>query len=379
MHLILITMKILLNDVNPSVRLDEHLSLYGINFSRVNTWDSSIDQFGRHCIPADLLNEQEYLLIMDPPSFQACISYETGFNSVRTFLNNNNKIWLWNDIDAFTLIELASGPVRENFLEINKFIPNGSLSVFLDAPISDRHWLNQCTNIEYHCTPLSYFWKAVDVVDSSIRKNSVCKDFLFFVILKKIAPHRKILMNRIINEPKLTDNSLIICKTLQNKIPLASFEFPVTELYQNAWVEVIPETLYQYGYYVTEKTVKAILMETPFLILAAPGYLQYLRSLGFKTFNHLINEEYDQQFRCVDRANAIVTQLVDIVSNGAESFYRECQSVISHNKQRLYELKGQWFASSDNFIQQHLCKVGAVNINQYRFGPTLEKFVSSNR
>ena len=63
---------------------------------------------------------------------------------------------------------------------------------------------------------------------------------------------------------------------------------------QQAFLYVSIETVLQYPYpYLTEKTFRAILHKRPFVILGAPGSLTQLKKLGFKTFDHVWNEDYD--------------------------------------------------------------------------------------
>lgn len=63
---------------------------------------------------------------------------------------------------------------------------------------------------------------------------------------------------------------------------------------QQAFLYVSVETVLQYPYpYLTEKTFRAILYKRPFVILGAPGSLAQIKKLGFKTFDHLWNEDYD--------------------------------------------------------------------------------------
>jgi hypothetical protein len=63
---------------------------------------------------------------------------------------------------------------------------------------------------------------------------------------------------------------------------------------QQAFLYVSVETVLQYPYpYLTEKTFRAILHKRPFVIVGAPGSLDQIKKLGFKTFDHIWNEDYD--------------------------------------------------------------------------------------
>lgn len=65
-------------------------------------------------------------------------------------------------------------------------------------------------------------------------------------------------------------------------------------LYQETFLNVISETRYDSPWpNFTEKTIKSILVGRPFVLLAAPGTLNLLKKLGFKTFNDYWDESYD--------------------------------------------------------------------------------------
>ena len=57
---------------------------------------------------------------------------------------------------------------------------------------------------------------------------------------------------------------------------------------------VVTETVFYYNkLHLTEKIFKPIVSKQPFMLLGAPGNLEYLRSYGFKTFDGIIDESYD--------------------------------------------------------------------------------------
>ena len=66
--------------------------------------------------------------------------------------------------------------------------------------------------------------------------------------------------------------------------------------YYKSKVNIITETMaYKNSIHLTEKTWKAIYLGVPFVIYAPSNhYLKTLRDMGFKTFNSVINEEYDE-------------------------------------------------------------------------------------
>jgi hypothetical protein len=65
--------------------------------------------------------------------------------------------------------------------------------------------------------------------------------------------------------------------------------------YYKSRVNIITETtLSQSEIHITEKTWKAIYLGVPFVIYASTHHLKTLRDMGFKTFNSVVNEDYDE-------------------------------------------------------------------------------------
>jgi hypothetical protein len=82
---------------------------------------------------------------------------------------------------------------------------------------------------------------------------------------------------------------------------------------QQAFLYVSVETVLQYPYpYLTEKTFRAILHKRPFVILGATGSLAQIKKLGFKTFDHLWNEDYDLIQDPIHRIRAVIKIVKEI-------------------------------------------------------------------
>ena len=73
---------------------------------------------------------------------------------------------------------------------------------------------------------------------------------------------------------------------------------------------IVTETVFYYDkLHLTEKIFKPIASKQPFMLLAAPGNLEYLRSYGFKTFDGIIDESYDKITDNDQRTEAVVKQI----------------------------------------------------------------------
>jgi hypothetical protein len=112
------------------------------------------------------------------------------------------------------------------------------------------------------------------------------------------------------------------------------------ELNQKALWHVVSETVFYYDkLHLTEKIFKPIASKRPFILVAAPGNLQYLKSYGFKTFNKWIDESYDCEKDNNLRLEKIVTELVKISKlskTELQIMHREMQEILDFNFNHFY-------------------------------------------
>ena len=72
-----------------------------------------------------------------------------------------------------------------------------------------------------------------------------------------------------------------------------------------------------------------------FIYLGPPHSLKYLRSLGFKTWSHIIDESYDTIENPAERLYAVTVSFIDFLSKPLEEIqqiYQENLDIISHNR-----------------------------------------------
>jgi hypothetical protein len=104
---------------------------------------------------------------------------------------------------------------------------------------------------------------------------------------------------------------------------------------QQALWNVVTETVGEYPHsFITEKTAKAILTKRPFIIIGGVGTLDTLHSCGFRTFSHVISENYDQLPTVADRIDSAVQELkgfCNMSPGELRDFYLEVQSITEYN------------------------------------------------
>jgi len=89
--------------------------------------------------------------------------------------------------------------------------------------------------------------------------------------------------------------------------------------------------------FLTEKTFKPILHKQPFIIAARNGHLKELRKLGYKTFDGIIDESYDEIVDGGQRLAHIIGEVKRLSSVNKEDFLKQCEPIIEYNYKLLLE------------------------------------------
>ena len=91
-------------------------------------------------------------------------------------------------------------------------------------------------------------------------------------------------------------------------------------------------------HHLTEKTFKPIAMGMPFVIVGTRGSLEYLRSYGFRTFEGIWDESYDNADDDVriERIASLLRSLDELSPEGKQDLFDQCLEVIEHNWNHFY-------------------------------------------
>lgn len=84
----------------------------------------------------------------------------------------------------------------------------------------------------------------------------------------------------------------------------------------------------------TRITMRGIIERRPFVVLACPGLLKFLRSRGFRTFDSFWDESYDDKLDLEDRVEhliGIIRDLSQLNVNELHELYAKMQPIIDHN------------------------------------------------
>jgi len=135
--------------------------------------------------------------------------------------------------------------------------------------------------------------------------------------------------------------------------PLMSCIVP-HKIYAASWFSIVSETLYDGVSFFTEKTFKPLFSQRVFVCFAAPGHLALLKTMGFRTFDGIIDESYDREHNNRIRANLAWQQVRLLAESDPVLIYCQAREILDHNRKVLLDLPYQNLSAIGNFIQSHL-------------------------
>jgi hypothetical protein len=146
------------------------------------------------------------------------------------------------------------------------------------------------------------------------------------------------------NEPYDTTNLKLIQDagtSIDHLLPIQGFDTSVEyrdiliDVFSDAYLSIVTETFFTGPLYFSEKIFNSMLYNHFFIYLGPPHSLKYLRSLGFKTWAHIIDESYDDIENPAGRLYAVTRSLIDFLSNPSDEIkkiYIENLDIINHNR-----------------------------------------------
>jgi len=111
------------------------------------------------------------------------------------------------------------------------------------------------------------------------------------------------------------------------------------DCYTDTYFSLVTETVFDYPYsFRTEKIWKPIAMGHPWIAVANQGFYRGIRNLGFKTFDGIIDESFDQIERSQDRIERIAQTVEDLCKQDLDQFLAACYNICKYNQQHYVEL-----------------------------------------
>ena len=107
--------------------------------------------------------------------------------------------------------------------------------------------------------------------------------------------------------------------------------------YTDSYCNIVLETHFDAdgsgGAFLTEKTFKPIKFGQPFVIVGASGSLQALKDLGYRTFDHAIDNSYDLEHNNTQRWIQIKSAIAQIKQQNMAEWFASCLDDVRHNQQ----------------------------------------------
>jgi hypothetical protein len=214
----------------------------------------------------------------------------------------------------------CSQPIQNAFLSLNNNISNHrSYRISMLARLLDRDMLPHGT-LSFHATQAD-IWQIID--EDPIHWCEHEKKYAAAQVCK-ISHHLPI--NNVDGEGSSQMS--------------AKFGHREYAMWQASLIHVVNETVfYEPKLHLTEKIFKPIVSMRPFVLLGAPGNLQFLKNYGFLTFAPWIDESYDgiedNDLR-LDHI-AMETERIARMSIGElRDMLEEMRPVLEHNKQHFF-------------------------------------------
>lgn len=153
-----------------------------------------------------------------------------------------------------------------------------------------------------------------------------------------------------------TENSTKITSLLGNWYPLDNDDLvlkinpatsvnlwaPLTPYYNESFIDIVNESRFaQPTANLSEKTTQAIQFMTPFILVAPPKSLEYLKTFGFKTFDKWWDESYDNCLSHTLRLEKVL-ELINYINSlsisDLTSIYQEMLPILNDNLKTLVNL-----------------------------------------
>ena len=222
--------------------------------------------------------------------------------------------------------------------------------------------------------------------------DSQSKSFVFDALLGTRRPHRDYVMLAMQKHAQLLNNSIVTYRDVftggfvdQNSqhsaecFPDQQLDWPyvssnldpeweVTDrieknispflpykIYQRTWFTVVCETLNtSTQFFLTEKTSKPLFAKRLFVVFGPRLHLKNLRDLGFKTFDSVIDEEYDLIELDSERYQQAFNQLLSLSQQDPRQVLDKVSDILEHNHNRMWQLQQETQSKMKELLLERL-------------------------
>jgi hypothetical protein len=279
------------------------------------------------------------------------INYENFIPIIDSLLSKSNKI----------LVYLSEPTHQQQFLKfINHYKNSNKVYVFSDVVLNIPTPDNFSTAISWFISPENFYNSNLAVIRLLGRLAPVDQDLrpaMFDCLLGCQRQHRDQIENLYLQsncQDKIIFNyykhnqyidhgiweNLDVCHNRYAIVPVS--------VYNQSYYSIVAETTAYNSYnQYTEKVAKPIMALRPFVAFAGQHYLENLKTLGFRTFDSVIDENYDSIPDEQERINAAWHQVEWLCTQDPQQIYHELSETLVHNRQHF--IRTNWHLN----IQKH--------------------------
>jgi hypothetical protein len=279
-------------------------------------------------VPVEQLPNKKRILVTSEISGEVndCVK-KRGFHSLYYFFHGFAALDWYRGYYALNFQKKVNRLYKKDFITYNRLIlKDRSYRIYFVSKLIENNLINMGL-VSFNVSNDNADWKK-EILDknsklSKIAKNHIVKNLLHYE-KKLIIDGDQVPGQASANIPR----SIIVNDPENNMLNLDSF-----------W-HVVTETVFYYNkLHLTEKIFKPIVSKQPFMLLAAPGNLAYLKSYGFKTFDSVIDESYDAIQDPDQRIDAVVDQLnwyCNLTDAEKLDIAGKLEPIIEHNFRHFY-------------------------------------------
>ena len=149
----------------------------------------------------------------------------------------------------------------------------------------------------------------------------------------------------IVDSPKISPIYVDQFENISNPYPFNSVSRSAEKYYADVFCAIETESVFSGpAAGLSEKTFRAISYNKPFILVAAIHALQYLKTLGFKTFSDFWDESYDEEPDHTLRL-AKIFKVIDYIDgmtiDELKSMYDSMRPILEHNNRVLHSMQIQ--------------------------------------
>jgi hypothetical protein len=354
-----------------------------VQYGTTEDWIYPIEPWGHIMYSLNITSIDEYANFFDliPDKIIKDVNNDKG----KIIINYSHEGWVSNFLLKQMYLGAKNAGIKLNniILILNDYNLEKKLEIFKDK--FDIEEYPTVINYSYYLTTSAkhLYNKYNKIINKNIHFELI-KPYKFLCLNRRLDVHRVVLLSEILTEiqncalisfdKQLITNEIdtlfmkrpdveIKFNNLPNKIIADREDIKNTNgyahenenLFLDSYISIVTETsFYIDNDFISEKIWKPLYQFHPLIVVGRPHLLKYLREIGFKTFDWLIDETYDT----IDDNDLRMEAIIKEIKKLNELSLEEIQTIIKENFDKLEHNHNMLndFGKQTNAIEQFLSK-----------------------